>query len=279
MMHAKATKQYDQSLQREVLWRKFHTGDDMARALNSGDVHVAVSIGLKPFFDAVNAGADHLIVDIAVLYSSANSCIVRTGRTITPDNALGELGGSTIGVAFGTMAHYEARKTAEYLGLEIDRLVDYEPEGLVKEFANPSTHVAMACAWGDTLNALKRHGKPVLDDDVKKTVVGKMADVIAVTRTFYNTHRKLLTEFIRVTNELTDAYLRDSAYMVPTIAAESEMTPDSAVAILQDMQLSLTQTQKQAYTDEENGPFKDIAERANVTNAQTYVKLDSYTTH
>ncbi len=65
---ARVARTYDQALGLTVNWIPFGSGDDMAQAMEAGDIDISYSQGVTSFANFVTGGSDLLLVGVAVSY-------------------------------------------------------------------------------------------------------------------------------------------------------------------------------------------------------------------
>ena len=90
---AQVEQTYDSVLGLTVNWLPFSSGNDMALAMESGDIDISYSQGLTPFANYVTSGADHVIVGVAVSYADADNCVAHPDYDVSQDNAASSLAG------------------------------------------------------------------------------------------------------------------------------------------------------------------------------------------
>ncbi len=221
---------YDQALGVKVNWVSFDAGTAMSAAMASGDVQIAVSMGVTPFLTAVSAGQDIQAVDVAVGYSDNDNCVVRESLEIDASNAK-ELEGKEVGVPLGTAAHTGFLAQMEHFGVDTStmKVVDMAPVDSAAAFA--SGNLDMVCGWGGPLRRMKEHGNPLLVGAEKESIVGKVYDVTAVDGSWAAENADLVTRFLHLTHDMNRQYNEGRKNdMLPDIAAQAGMDLDGATA-------------------------------------------------
>ena len=220
---AQAHNIYDKALGVKVNWVSFDAGTAMAAAMASGDVQIAVSMGVTPFLTAVSAGQDLQAVAVAVGYSDNDNCVVRDSLEIDASNAK-ELEGKQVGLPLGTAAHTGFLAQMEHFGIDPDsmKIVDMAPVYGAAAFA--AGNLDMVCGWGGPLRRMKEFGSPLLAGLEKEEVVGKVYDIIAVNGSWAAENEELVARFLRQTEDMNRQYKAGSAsFMLPGIAAQAGM--------------------------------------------------------
>ncbi len=221
---------YDEALGVKVNWVSFDAGTAMSAAMASGDVQIAVSMGVTPFLTAVSAGQDLQAVDVAVGYSDNDNCVVRESLEIDASNAK-ELEGKQVGVPLGTAAHTGFLAQMEHFGVDTAtmQIVDMAPVDGAAAFA--SGNLDMVCGWGGPLRRMKEHGNPLLTGAEKESIVGKVYDVTAVDGSWAAENADLVTRFLHLTHDMNRQYNEGrKGDMLPDIATQAGMDLDGATA-------------------------------------------------
>ena len=235
---------YDDELGVTVNWTAFSTGVEMSAAMASGDIDIAFSQGLVPFVNAVSAGQDLKIVDVAVSYAENDNCVVATELGITRDN-VAELAGAKVSVPLGTVAHYKMLKQMQFLGLDTDAfdIVNLDPaEGAA---ALQGGDVDMACGWGGGLNRMLEAGNIIMTGGEMEDEIGlKVFDVTSVTGEFAEAHPEVLRGFLKVTADANAAYADDADSRIADIAAEAGMSEEDTVSTLSTFSFPTPDEQK-----------------------------------
>ncbi len=221
---AKVQGTYEEEMGVTINWRAFDTGIAMSAAMASGDVQISVSQGLPPFVVAVSAGQGLKMVDVAVVYSDNDNCVVASELEIDKDSA-GELAGRKVAVPLGTVAHYGFLKQMSHFGVDVgsmDIVNMAPPEGSA---ALSQGAVDMACGWGGSLRRMKEVGNILLTGAEKEALGILVFDVISAPAEFVAERPDLLATFLKVTSA-TNAMWADEANhaeMLPVIAKDSGM--------------------------------------------------------
>lgn len=214
---------YAEELGIPVNWVPFNTGVEMSAAMASGDIDISFSQGLVPFVNAVSAGQDIKIVDIAVSYAENDNCVARTDLGITRDNAA-DLNGMKVSVPLGTVAHYKMLKSMQHMGVDTDsfEIVNLDPaEGAA---ALQGGEVDMACGWGGGLNRMKEAGNILMTGAEMEEEIGlKVFDVTSVRGDFAEANGDVLKDFLKITADANAAYAEDPDSRIAAIVEESGM--------------------------------------------------------
>lgn len=203
--YAQAKKIYDKELGVAVKWVSFDAGTAMSAAMASGDVHIAVSQAVIPFLTAVSAGQDLQAIDIALIYSDNDNCVVRKDLEITKENAK-ELEGKTVGVPLGTAVHTGFLAQMAHFGVDTTtmKIIDMAPVDSAAAFANGK--MDMVCGWGGPLRRMKNFGNVLIEGAEKERIVGKVYDVISTVGSWAKNNAELVARFLKVTNDMNDRF-------------------------------------------------------------------------
>ena len=180
-----------------VNWVPFPSGNDMALAMESGDIDISYSQGLTPFANFVTSGADHLIVGVAVSYADADNCVAHPDYGVTADNAAETLAGQNIYSPIGNVTHFKLLKMLQHLGVDLDSITLIPSEGgpaAVAAFENGD--VAMACAFGGAVNNMLAAGGNLVMTGSEQEAIGICVfDIISAPRLFTEQYPDVVTAF------------------------------------------------------------------------------------
>ncbi len=222
---AQVEQTYDSVLGLTVNWIAFPSGNDMALAMESGDIDISYSQGLTPFANYVTSGADHVIVGVAVSYADADNCVAHPDYAVSQDNAASSLAGQAIYTPIGNVTHFKLLKMLEHLGVSLDDVSLIPSEGgpaAVAAFENGD--VAMACAFGGAINTMLASGGNLVMTGSEQEALGiRVFDIISAPRSFAEEHGDVVTAFLQVTEDANAAYAADRASLETTIADAAGM--------------------------------------------------------
>jgi len=222
---AQVEQTYDSVLGLTVNWIAFPSGNDMALAMESGDIDISYSQGLTPFANYVTSGADHVIVGVAVSYADADNCVAHPDYAVSQDNAASSLAGQVIYTPIGNVTHFKLLKMLEHLGVSLDDVSLIPSEGgpaAVAAFENGD--VAMACAFGGAINTMLASGGNLVMTGSEQEALGiRVFDIISAPRSFAEEHGDVVTAFLQVTEDANAAYAADRASLETTIADAAGM--------------------------------------------------------
>ena len=226
-----------------IKWVSFDAGTAMAAAMASGDVQIAISMGVTPFLNAVSAGQDLQAIDVAVSYSDNQNCVVRKELEITGANAK-ELEGKEVAIPLGTAAETDFRAIMAHFGVNTDsmKIVDMAPVDSAAAFANGN--LDMVCGWGGPLRRMKEHGNTLIDGDEKEAVIGKIYDVTSVVGSWGKENAETVAKFLKVNADMNAKFNNGGqAEMMPDIAKQAGMDMDGATAVINIMKFLPTDVQ------------------------------------
>ena len=205
---AQAEKTYDEALGLTVNWIPLESGNEMAEAMESGDVDISYSQGLTPFANYVTGGSDLLLVGVAVSYADADNCVAGRGLGITAENAAETLAGQSIYTPLGNVTHFKLLRMLEHLGVD-KASVNLVPSegGSAAVAALESGDVVMACAFGGAVNQMIANGGNLLMTGAEQEAIGiRVFDIISTTSGFAEAHPDVVTGFLQVTEDANRAY-------------------------------------------------------------------------
>jgi len=235
---------YAEELGIPVNWVPFNTGVEMSAAMASGDIDISFSQGLVPFVNAVSAGQDIKIVDIAVSYAENDNCVARTELGISRDNAT-ELNGRKVSVPLGTVAHYKMLKSMQHMGVDTDsfEIVNLDPaEGAA---ALQGGEVDMACGWGGGLARMKEAGNILMTGAEMEDEIGlKVFDVTSVRGDFAEANGDVLKDFLKITADANAAYADDPDSRIAGIVNQSGMDEAGVLDSLSTFSFPTVEEQK-----------------------------------
>ena len=228
---AKADGTFEKEMGVKVNWRAFGNGNEMSRAMASGDVQIAYSQGLVPFVVAVSKGQSLKTVGIAVSYAENDNCIVRNDAGISKNNAK-DLEGKRVASPIGNVTHYKLLRTLDHLKVDASkvRLVQMNPpEGAA---ALSRGDVVMACGFGGALRRMMEYGKPLMTAKEQESIGIRVFDVVSVTEDFANEHPDLLVKFLQITEDSNKEFIANPSKYLPVVAKESGMSVEDSQSMV-----------------------------------------------
>ena len=219
---AQLEKTYDEAMGVEVEWRAFGNGNEMSRAMVSGEVQIAYSQGLVPWVVAVTNGLPLKLVGVAVSYAGADNCVVHADAGITQANA-SDLEGKKIATPIGNVTHYKLLRMLDRLGVDASEVDMVEMNGGDAALALARGDVSAACAFGGPLQRMKEYGEELMTPAEQEAIGIRVFDVVSVTESFANEHPDLLRKFMEVTDRANAAYNADPGPYVETISRAAGM--------------------------------------------------------
>ena len=220
---AQVEKMYDQKMGLKVNWVAFPNGNEMTRAMKSGDVQIAYSQGLIPYVVAVSAGVPLKLVGVAVSYAENDNCVVHKDAGVSKYNAHHTLVGKTIATPIGNVTHYKLLRTLEYLGVDVSKVKIVKMDGAPGAAALSKHRVDVACAFGGPLTRMKEVGSVLMTGKEQEGFGLLTFDVISATKEFAENHPDLLTQFLQITEDANRAYAKNPASAQPIIAKAAGM--------------------------------------------------------
>lgn len=244
---------FEKELGVKVNFREFDTGAQMTAVMASGDVQIAYSLGLIPFASAVTQGVSLKAVGIADSYSEVENIVIRNGTGITSPR---DLIGKTVGVPYGTTAHYKLMGILEKSGIKQTelKLIDMAPQDIVAAFKRKDIHAGIA--WEPFFSEMLKDGHLIVSaDEINRWGYGTF-DVVAVTDQFAQKNLHLLTTFLKVVDDTTIYFRKQPDDSYRLIGQKAGLKTEKAKAILNGMKFYTIEEQLQSTwmgTTEEKG--------------------------
>lgn len=209
-----------------INWIPLNSGGEMAEAMLAGDVDIAYSMGLTPFANNVNSGAELSLVGIAVSYAEADNCIVQGSLGVTRDNAAEVLAGTTVVTPIGNVTHFKMLNMMDFLGVDIGGLNIVPAEGGASTAAAfQSGDIDVGCAFGGSIvDMTDAGGVPLMTGAEVESEVGiRTYDITAIPTSFGEENPGVVTAFLRATEEFTQTWRDDPDANNPIIATAAGM--------------------------------------------------------
>jgi len=230
---AQVEKLYEKEMGVKVKWVAFPNGNEMTRAMKSGDVHIAYSQGLIPYVVAVSAGVPLQLIGVAVSYSENDNCVVHRDAGVSKYNAHHTLEGKTIATPIGNVTHYKLLRTLDYLGVDVSKVNIVKMDGAPGAAALSQHRVDIACAFGGPLTRMKEVGHVLMTGKEQESFGLLTFDVISTTQEFAKNHPDLVTKFMQVTEDANRAYAQNPEKAQPIIAKAAGMKLADSNAFLE----------------------------------------------
>ena len=209
-----------------INWIPLNSGGEMAEAMIAGDVDISYSMGLTPFANNVNNGAELTLVGIAVSYAEADNCVAQGSLGLTRDNAAEILAGKTVVTPIGNVTHYKMLSIMDFLGVDLDSLEIIPAEGgaaTAAQFA--AGDIDVGCAFGGpVVDMLDAGGNVILTGAETESEVGiRTYDITAVPTSFGEANPELVTGFLNATEQFNEKWAADPDANNPIIAQAAGM--------------------------------------------------------
>ena len=259
---AQAERTYDEALGMTVNWIPFASGGDMAQAMGAGAIDISYSQGLTSFASFVTGGSDLVLVAVAASYADVDNCVAHPDYGVTAENAAETLAGQSIYTPLGNVTHFKLLKMLEHMGVDIATVNLIESDGGPAAVAAlDSGEVALACAFGDTVNQMIANGGHLVMTGAEQEAIGiRVFDIVSTSTEFAEAYPSVVTAFLQVTEDANRAFNDNREPFIDTIAGAVGMDRESTVALLdafsfpeKDIQLSeawLGGTVQQAMKDQ-----------------------------
>ncbi|NNE74847.1 MAG: ABC transporter substrate-binding protein [Acidimicrobiales bacterium] len=209
-----------------INWIPLGTGGQMAEAMLSGDVDIAYSMGLTPFANNVNGGADLKMVGVAVSYSEADNCVAQGSLGVTKENASETLVGAKIMSPTGNITHFKLLSTLEFFGISLDDIEFIaNDDGAAIAAAFESGEIDVGCAFGGpVVNMLDNGGNVILTGAEAESDLGIFTyDIVAIPSGFGETYPDVVTSFLAATEDFNNKWAANAEEWNPIIAQAAGM--------------------------------------------------------
>ena len=209
-----------------INWVPLNSGGEMAEAMIAGEVDISYSMGLTPFANNVNSGAELSLVGIAVAYAEADNCIAQGDLGVTRENAAEVLAGETVVTPIGNVTHFKMLSIMDFLGVDVSTLNVVPAEGgAATAAAFVGGEIGVGCAFGGSIvDMTDAGGVPILTGAETESEVGiRTYDITAIPDSFGDAHPEIVTNFLAATQEFTDTWEADPATNNPIIATAAGM--------------------------------------------------------
>ena len=225
---------YDEVLGQAVKWTAFSDSTAMSAALETGEIQIALSQGLVPFFLIATAGLYLRIVDVDVSYPANDGCVVHPDLNHTTQNSA-LLTGTTIALPIGTTTHFDLVQTLANFDIDQSTIKTINLPPAQAAAALMQGKVDIACGWGPALIQMQAFGTTLLANEDKETSLGNY-DIIAIRTDFGIENPVLVAKFLKVTADLNAAFMAAPDRMIAAMATPLNMTETTAVASMRGFQ-------------------------------------------
>ena len=235
---------FDYALGLDVEWIPFEQGNDMNRAMASGEIQIAYSQGHVPFLVGLSDGLDLTMVGVAVGYAEDDNCIVRADAGIDRSNAA-LLSGRKVALRTGSLSHYRLLGVLDYLGVDSGTVeIVAVSSGEAAAEALRRGDAVMACASGLALRAMQALGRPLLSGEEQSELGLKVFDSITVPSEFVHDHPDIVQAFMDIVEASNKQWKKNPQPMLKSIARAADMDRQSARQALEKFSFPSVQEQK-----------------------------------
>lgn len=200
-----ADKTYESVTGADVEWHLFGGGADVIAAIASGSIDIGY-VGSSPLTAA--ASQDLPIETIYVVGNIAEAEALAVKGITDP----ADLKGKKIATPFVSTAHYSLLTALKHWGIPASEvnLLNLRPQEIAAAWERGD--IDGAYIWDPVLNQIKTTGGTVLADSADVAGWGGPTfDAWIVRKDYAEKHPEIVTAFVKVTGEATDAYLADPA--------------------------------------------------------------------
>ncbi len=229
--YGRQTGAFDAALGTTVIWQAFNDSQTLINAIDRGEVQFGLGVGMTPVIAAAIQGKSISIIDIAVVYTLAETCVTRPRLNISPETPE-QLLDIDVAIPIGTHVHYTLERFAGTLGLDPKRLqlVNMSPQEATGAYL--SGKIDAACAWGASQATLNARGRAVFDDAFLAQPEIAQYDLILTEDFYAQANAELVVSFLRVINEINDDFNRYPDPILPYLPTLVNLSADSSNSIL-----------------------------------------------
>lgn len=198
-----ADKSYEAATGADVEWHLFGGGADVIAAIAAGSIDIGY-VGSSPLTAA--ASQDLPIETIYIVGNIAEAEALAVKGISSPE----ELKGKKIATPFVSTAHYSLLTALKHWGIDAAEvnLLNLRPQEIAAAWERGD--IDGAYIWDPVLNQIKTTGGTVLADSADVAGWGGPTfDAWIVRKEFAEKHPEIVTAFVKVTGQATDAYLAD----------------------------------------------------------------------
>lgn len=217
----------------KVDFREFGSGADMTTAMASGDISIAYALGTTPFTIAVTQGLPLRMIAISENYSQSENLVARPGTGIVSPR---DLIGKTVGVPFGTTAHYRLMGILDTFGIKETQLkiLDLSNPDIISAFIRKD--IDAGCAWEPAVSQMQENGGKILVSSGDQIRWGYSTyGVVAASEEFAQKNPDLVVKFLKVMNDSTAFYHRSPETCYAPIGKMAGITSEKTKAIMDTM--------------------------------------------
>ena len=196
---------YDAATGGKVEWSLFGGGADVIAAIASGSIDIGY-VGSSPLTAAASRGLPIEAIYIVGNIAEAEALAVRGAASPA------ELKGKKIATPFVSTGHYSLLTALNHWGIAPGdvQLLNLRPQEIAAAWERGD--IDGAYIWDPVLNKIKTTGGTVLADSAQVADWGGPTfDAWIVRKDFAEKHPDVVTAFVKVTGQATDAYLADPA--------------------------------------------------------------------
>ncbi|UAL30174.1 ABC transporter substrate-binding protein [Nocardioides rotundus] len=135
-----------------VRWRRYDSGASVSQALEEGSIDVGL-VGSSGVALALQSGVDERVVWVHDVIGDSEALVAR-GRV----RSLSDLEGATVGVPFGSTAHYSLLAALDRAGVDVNRVdvLDLQPDEIEEGWQ--AGDLDAAYVWEPVLSSLRSTG-------------------------------------------------------------------------------------------------------------------------
>lgn len=200
-----ADKTYDSATGSTVEWSLFGGGADVIAAIAAGSIDIGY-VGSSPLTAAASQDLPVEVIYIVGTIAGAEALVVKG------IDRPGDLKGKKIATPFVSTAHYALLTALGHWGIDASEvsLLNLRPQEIAAAWERGD--IDGAYIWDPVLNQIRTTGGTVLADSTDVAGWGGPTfDAWIVRKAFAEAHPDIVTAFVKVTGEASDAYLADPA--------------------------------------------------------------------
>ncbi len=207
----------------KINWRRFESGGEVAPAMASKNVQIALS-GSTGIASMASGGLDIQVFWILENINDAEALVARDGSGI---NSVKDLVGKTLGVPFGSTTHFHTLFALELNNINPNQvdIKNLQPPAMIAPWQKGDIDAVFV--WDPVLANVKQSGKVILTSGDLSAAGKPTFDGLIVDRKWARANRKFMAQFVRIIADTDAAYKKNpSAWSEdsPQVAAIAKLS-------------------------------------------------------
>lgn len=236
----------------DVKWTRFPTGQDIVKGFASDSVDVA-GLGSTPSAKALSGplNLDVSVTQVNAQIGAAEALVAKSAKRVK------ELRGKTIAVPFSSTSHYSLLNALHNAGLIPKHdvtITNVSPDNLPAAWA--SSKIDAAYVWEPALSAIKGGGNTIIDSTQVAKQGAATYNITLASNEWSRSNPKLLETWTALQNWAVQSFTEKSDDFTEAIAAQADISKDSARTQIAGSHLYTAEEQPQALEEIKTALFK-----------------------